>query len=132
VEPDDSPWGETGGPVTGGVAAITTIGEAVGGAEDVFEQWVTLVQAARCDAEREPGNLGAGVIAASENADTLTITLWENLDALSTWAYRGDVHRTAIDRTGVDWHFTRSSFTRLRVIRRRGTWIPCCTPEASR
>ena len=121
-----SPWGESEQDAGGRVLSATSIGAAVGQIPNALEEFVSLVHAARCDAESAPGNLAAGVIA-GDDGDSFTLTAWESAAHLDRWAYgEKSAHRSALERTGRDWTLTRSSFSRFNVSAIQGPWPQCC------
>jgi hypothetical protein len=54
--------------------------------------------------------------------DGLTFTLWRDDAAMNEAAYRPGVHRTQLDRYKTEHTADRSSFTRARLLRCKGTW----------
>jgi hypothetical protein len=56
------------------------------------------------------------------HVDGLTVSVWESDEAMLTAAYRAGIHRTEIDRYKMEQTADRSSFTRARLIRAKGTW----------
>lgn len=56
------------------------------------------------------------------HVDGLTVSVWSSDEAMIAAAYKLGVHRTQIDRYRTEQTADRSSFTRARLIRSKGTW----------
>ncbi len=54
--------------------------------------------------------------------DPVTMTVWRDDAAMSTFAYRSGLHREMIERHKRVGMLDRTSFTRLRAVCTRGTW----------
>ena len=74
-----------------------------------------------------PGNLrqavysGVGV----DGCDGITVSLWRNDKAMMQAAYKSGEHRSQMDTHKQVSSFDRSSFTRARIIARKGAWEGC-------
>ena len=55
--------------------------------------------------------------------DTLTVTFWRDAAAMRSFAYRPGEHKDQMDRFRRLQTADRTSFTRLRVLGSRGTWM---------
>jgi hypothetical protein len=71
-----------------------------------------------------PTNLARAnfVLRAMGHIDGLTVSVWESDDAMLAAAYKPGTHRTQIDRYKTEHTADRSSFTRARLLRAKGSW----------
>jgi heme-degrading monooxygenase HmoA len=54
--------------------------------------------------------------------DGVTMSLWRDEQAMFAFAYKPGAHRMQVDRQKSDQTVDRSSFTRFRLLRTKGTW----------
>jgi hypothetical protein len=54
--------------------------------------------------------------------DGLTVSVWDSDEGMLTAAYKSGIHRTQIDRYNAEHTADRSSFTRARLLRAKGSW----------
>lgn len=54
--------------------------------------------------------------------DGVTISVWDSDAAMAEAAYKPGIHRTQLDRYKTERTADRSSFTRARLLREKGTW----------
>lgn len=54
--------------------------------------------------------------------DVITVSFWHNVAAVHAFAYRHGQHRRQMDRYRTTNKADRTSFTRLTVLRSKGTW----------
>jgi hypothetical protein len=54
--------------------------------------------------------------------DGLTVSVWESDEAMMAAAYNPGIHRTQVDRDKAEHTADRSSFTRTRLLRAKGSW----------
>lgn len=114
---DDDP----GGPLI----VLTTAGFDLGPDLDMnrvidFRRNVDQVRAAVAIAT---GNVARQVFTPHTRGDDgMTMTIWRDDAAMSAFAYRPGEHRERIDRHKREQTCDRTSFTRLRAVRTRGSW----------
>lgn len=112
---------DPGGPLI----VMTTAGFDIGPQLDLrrvvdFRQNVDRV---RQIAAAAPGNVAHRVFAPHTfGDDAVTMTVWRDDAAMSAFAYRAGEHRTQIDRYKREQTADRTSFTRLRPVKTRGSW----------
>lgn len=56
------------------------------------------------------------------HTDGLTVSVWQSDEAMLAAAYKPGIHRTQIDRYKAERTADRSSFTRARLMRAKGSW----------
>ena len=54
--------------------------------------------------------------------DVMTLSLWQNVDSIHSFAYQHGPHRRQMDRYHATNNADRTSFTRFTVLRSQGTW----------
>jgi hypothetical protein len=54
--------------------------------------------------------------------DGLTVSVWESDEAMMAAAYKPGIHHTQLDRYKAEHTADRSSFTRARLLRAKGSW----------
>lgn len=54
--------------------------------------------------------------------DGVTVSVWESDEAMAAAAYGAGIHRTQVDRYKTEHTADRTSFTRARLLRARGSW----------
>lgn len=51
-----------------------------------------------------------------------TFSLWRSLAGVQDYAYRGEAHRTVVERTRAEGWYRSDLFARFRILDARGTW----------
>lgn len=109
----------------GALVVMTTAGFILGPDPDMARvaDFRRNVDRVRQTAAAADGNLARQVFAPhTPGDDGMTMTVWRDDAAMSAFAYRPGEHRGQIDRFKREQTCDRTSFTRLRPVRTRGTW----------